>query len=121
MIFLLFTLLYLRNLIKDKLIDLIERTFDREGSPYLARNDKNLKISYMVLSKAPRRPSGSAHEDLVSLTLPWFGLTVIFIIAKERDRERRERGGREKRKEKTNNNETHLKWLFIVIHSVIVV
>ena len=33
------TLLY--NLIKDKLIDLIERTFQREGSPYLACNDRN--------------------------------------------------------------------------------
>ena len=29
------------NLIKDKLIDLIERTFKREGSPYLAGNDIN--------------------------------------------------------------------------------
>ena len=28
-------------LIKDKLIDLIERTFLREGSPYLALNDRN--------------------------------------------------------------------------------
>ena len=28
-------------LIKDKLIDLIERTFQREGSPYLACNDTN--------------------------------------------------------------------------------
>ena len=28
------------NLIKDKLIDLIERTFRREGCPYLACNDK---------------------------------------------------------------------------------
>ena len=46
------------NLIKDKLIDLTERTFQREGSPYLACNDrnafllqKNLKISCMVVSK----------------------------------------------------------------------
>ena len=46
------------NLIEDKLIDLIERTFQREGSPYLACNDrnafllqKNLKISCMVVSK----------------------------------------------------------------------
>ena len=31
----------LHNLIKDKLIDLIERTFNREGSTYLACNDKN--------------------------------------------------------------------------------
>ena len=29
------------NLIKDKLIDLIERTFQREGSPYLSCNDRN--------------------------------------------------------------------------------
>ena len=29
------------NLIKDKLIDLIKRTFQREGSPYLACNDRN--------------------------------------------------------------------------------
>ena len=29
------------NLIKDKCIDLIERTFNREGSPYLACNDRN--------------------------------------------------------------------------------
>ena len=28
------------NLIEDKLIDLIERTFQREGSPYLACNDR---------------------------------------------------------------------------------
>ena len=29
------------SLIKDKLIDLIERTFQREGSPYLVCNDRN--------------------------------------------------------------------------------
>ena len=29
------------NLIKDKLIDLIERTFNREGPSYLACNNKN--------------------------------------------------------------------------------
>ena len=29
------------SLIKDKLIDLIERTFQREGSPYLGCNDRN--------------------------------------------------------------------------------
>ena len=29
------------DLIKDKLIDLIERTFNREGSPYLACNGRN--------------------------------------------------------------------------------
>ena len=47
------------DLIKDELIDLIERTFNREGSPYIACNDrnafllpKNLKqLLCMVLSK----------------------------------------------------------------------
>ena len=29
------------NLIKDQLIDLIERTFNREDSPYIACNEKN--------------------------------------------------------------------------------
>ena len=29
------------NLIKDKLVDLIERTFQREGSLYIACNDRN--------------------------------------------------------------------------------
>ena len=29
------------NLIKDKLVDLIERTFQREGSIYIACNDRN--------------------------------------------------------------------------------
>ena len=29
------------SLIKDKLIDLIKRTFKREGSPYLVCNDRN--------------------------------------------------------------------------------
>ena len=29
------------DLIKDKLIDLLERTFNREGFPYLACNDKS--------------------------------------------------------------------------------
>ena len=51
------SLLYL-SLIKDKRIDLIENTFQREGSPYLVYNDRNafftlekLKKSFMVLSK----------------------------------------------------------------------
>ena len=40
----LFSTLYttlLHNLIKDKLVDLIERTFQREGSLYIACNDRN--------------------------------------------------------------------------------
>ena len=41
------------NFTKDKLIYLIERTFNREGSPYLAcfTLEKSKKISCIVLSK----------------------------------------------------------------------
>ena len=41
MTFLLFTLLYIILLIKDKIIDLIERSFQREGSSYLECYDRN--------------------------------------------------------------------------------
>ena len=61
-LFMIFFTLYTtlpHNLIKDKLIDLIERTFQRECSPYLACNDRNAfftsekpkKILCMVVSK----------------------------------------------------------------------
>ena len=39
------------NLIKDKVIDLIERTFNREGSPYLACNDIN---AFFTLEKSTK-------------------------------------------------------------------
>ena len=34
------------NLIKDKLVDLIERTFQRQGSLYIACNDKNAFFTF---------------------------------------------------------------------------
>ena len=37
------------NLIKDKLNDLNERTFNREGSPYLACNDRNVFLLRKIL------------------------------------------------------------------------
>ena len=39
------------NLIKDKLTDLIERTFQREGSPYLACNDRNAFFEFRKKTK----------------------------------------------------------------------
>ena len=39
------------NLIKDKLVDLIERTFQREGSLYIACNDKNAFFSHLMQSE----------------------------------------------------------------------
>ena len=44
-----FSILYTtlpHNLIKGKLIDLIERTFNREGSAYFACNDRNAFFFY---------------------------------------------------------------------------
>ena len=40
------------NLINDKLIDLVERTFQREGSPYFACNDRN---AFFLLQKKPKK------------------------------------------------------------------
>ena len=40
-----------RNLIKGKLIDLIERTFQREGSSYLACNDRMPFLLWKNLKK----------------------------------------------------------------------
>ena len=46
----LYTIL-LHNLIKDKLIDLIERTINREGSPYRACNNRNAVFTSEKLKK----------------------------------------------------------------------
>ena len=40
------------NLIKDKLIDLIGRTFQREGFPYLACNDRNTLFTSETLKNS---------------------------------------------------------------------
>ena len=49
-----------RHLIKDKLTDLIERTFQREGSPYFACNDRNA----FFISEKPKK---NIMHGLVSL------------------------------------------------------
>ena len=46
-----FTLLYLHNLVMDILIDLIESTFQREGSPYIACNARNVFLTSEQLMK----------------------------------------------------------------------
>ena len=51
------------NLIKDKLIDIIERTFQREGSPYLACNDRN---AFFTLEKPKNIMVG--HVKMVRCT-----------------------------------------------------
>ena len=61
------------NLIKDKLIDLIERTFQREGSPYLACNDRN---AFFTSEKPKKYHAWSGQNVCDALT---FLLDNIFI------------------------------------------
>ena len=61
------------NLIKDKLIDLIERTFQREGSPYLASNDRN---AFITSEKSKKYHAWSCQNVCDALT---FLLDNVFI------------------------------------------
>ena len=61
------------DFIKDKLIDLIEKTFQREGSPYLACNDKN---AFFTLEKPKNYHAWSCQNVCDALT---FLLDNIFI------------------------------------------
>ena len=62
------------NLIKDKLIDLIERTFQREGSPYLGCNDRN---AFFTSEKPKKYHAWSCQNVCDALT---FLLDNIFIL-----------------------------------------
>ena len=61
------------NLIKDKLIDLIESTFQREGSPYLACSDRN---AFFTSEKPKKYYAWSCQNVCDALT---FLLDNIFI------------------------------------------
>ena len=61
------------NLIKDKLIDLIERTFQREGSPYLACNDRNAFFT----SEKPKKYHAWSYQNVCDKLT--FLLDNIFI------------------------------------------
>ena len=61
------------KLIKDKRIDLIERTFQREGSPYLACNDRN---AFFTSEKPKKYQVWSCQNVCDALT---FLLDNIFI------------------------------------------
>ena len=63
----------LHNLIKDKLIDLIERTFQREGSPYLACSDRN---AFFTSKNLKKYNAWSCHNVCDALT---FLLNNMFI------------------------------------------
>ena len=61
------------NLIKDKLIDLIERTFQREGSPHLACNDG----SAFFASEKPKKYHAWSYQNVCDAMT--FLLDNIFI------------------------------------------
>ena len=61
------------NLIKDKLIDLIERTFQRVGSPYLVCSDRN---AFFTSEKPKKYHAWSCQNVCDALT---FLLDNIFI------------------------------------------
>ena len=66
------------NLIKDKLIYLIERTFQREGSPYLACNDRNAFFT----SENPKNMLG--HVKMYVLRRPFCWTKFLFVLAPSR-------------------------------------
>ena len=61
------------HLFKDKLIDLIDRTFQREGSPYLACNDRN---AFLLQKNLKKYHAWSCQNVCNALT---FLLANIFI------------------------------------------
>ena len=61
------------KLIKDKLIDLIEITFQREGSPYLSCSDRN---AFLLQKKLKKYHAWSCQKVCDALT---FLLDYIFI------------------------------------------
>ena len=64
------------NLIKDKLIDLIERTFQREGSPYLACNDRNALLLQKNLKYIMH-----GHVKMYVMRWPFCWTTFLFDLA----------------------------------------
>ena len=63
------------NLIKDKRIDLVKRAFQREGSPYLACNDKNA-FFFLLQKNLKKHHAWSCQNVCDALT---FLLDNIFI------------------------------------------
>ena len=63
-----------RNLITDKFIDLIERTFQREGSPYRACNDRNAFLT----SKKPKKYHALSCQNVCDALT--FLLNNFFIL-----------------------------------------
>ena len=65
------------NLIKDKLIDLIERTFQREGSPYLACSDRNAFFT----SEKPKKYHAWSCQNVCDALTFFCWTTFLFDLA----------------------------------------
>ena len=65
------------NLIKDKLIDLIERTFQREGSPYLACSDRNAFFT----SEKPKKYHAWSCQNVCDALTFLFDNIFLFDLA----------------------------------------
>ena len=63
------------NLIKDKLLDVIERTFQREGSPYLACNDRN---AFFTSEKPKKYHAWSCQNVCDALTFLSYNICIRF-------------------------------------------
>ena len=63
------------NLIKDKLIDLIERAFQREGAPYFACNDRN---AFFTLEKPKKYHACSCKNVCDALTFLLDNISIRF-------------------------------------------
>ena len=63
------------NLIKDKLIDLIERTFNIEGSPYLACYDRN---AFFTSEKPKTNHAWSCQNVCEALTFLFDNIFIRF-------------------------------------------
>ena len=76
MIFLLFTLFTPHNVIKDKLTNLIERTFQGEGSPNLACNDR----SVFYFGKNPIKYHAWSCQNVCDALTFWLD-NILFDLA----------------------------------------
>ena len=65
-----------RNLIKDKLVDLIERTFQREGFLYIACNDRN---AFFTSDAVRNYNLWSCQKVCEALTIFILGLALNYI------------------------------------------
>ena len=65
------------NLIKEKVTELIEQTFNREGSPYLACNDKN---TFFTSEQPKRYKCGHVRKCVMRSIIFWTIYKILLEI-----------------------------------------